>query len=239
MQRSIVFGFLISGLAILPFLSCVSMAEAAEFKSEEGISFQYPDDWVAVTQVNQEQLAPQVRAYLQENHMDLSATLVMVMRLNEGDFVENFNVVMVPQQIPATAASLPKLQSQKSDQSKKSGIQITELTGNLIDIADRKCINFTHKTQLPFVEGLLQQRQVMIPGGGKTFVITLTALPTTYEKHIATFDAVLHSLQVLPPEDDPMWFKLGRLCGMIIGIPLGLYAWHLIKKRWGAPNREA
>ena len=57
-------------LALTLFVAGGPFARAGEFKSEEGISFQYPEDWVAVTQVNQGDYPPEILEYLRSNQFD-------------------------------------------------------------------------------------------------------------------------------------------------------------------------
>ena len=235
MLRLTILCYFLGGIAICDLVGNRAVAEAAEFKSEAGISFQYPDEWTVLSELNQEQFTPAVQAYVKESQIDLRAIHVMVVRLNDSDFQENMNVVITPHEVPVTASSIEKFLPQIKSQNATTGIQMSELSGDLITIADRQAINLTFKTKLPFEDNLLQQRQVLIPGGGQTFTITFTALPTTYSQHVGAFDSVLQSLKLAPQQSSFNWDAIGRLCGTMIGVPIGVIVFFQIKKRWGKP----
>lgn len=212
------------------------MSVAAEFKSEAGISFQYPDDWTALTELNREQLNPEVQAYLQESQIDLRAIHVMVIRLNQSDFQENFNFQIIPHEVPITDSSIKNILPQVMSQHATAGIQTSEISGDLTSVAGRRGINLTWKAILPFEDRQLRQRQVLVPGGGQTFVITFTALPSTYDKYVRDFEAVLQSLQLPPQQSGLNWDALGCIVGVIIGVPIGIIVMRLAKKKWGRPS---
>lgn len=211
-----------------------SLVEAAEYKSEVGISFEFPDDWTAITELDREKLSPAVQAYLKENPIDLRRIQVTVIRLNDSDIQENFNVVMTPREVPVSASSIEKILSQIVSQMAIAGGQISEQSGELIDVAGRRAISLTYKTKLPFEAGLVQNRQIIIPGGGQTFCITFTALPATFNKYSGTFEAVLQSLTLPPQQSGFNWDVIGRLCGMIIGIAMGVFVMRRVMKKRGS-----
>ena len=235
MQPMMILRCLLSGFVICQMIGNHSQAEAGEFKSEAGISFQYPDDWTAFTELDREKLNPVAQAYLKENPIDLRLIQVMVIRLNDSEFQENFNVVMTPHEVLVSASSIEKILRQIVSQTASEGAQISEQSGELIDVAGRRAISLTHKIKLPFDDSLLQQRQVLIPGGGQTFNITFTALPATFNKYSGTFEAVLQSLTLPPQQSGFNWEAIGRICGVMIGIPIGLFVMRRVKKKWGSP----
>ena len=108
MQPPMILRCLLSWFVICQMFGDHSLVEAAEYKSEVGISFEFPDDWTAITELDREKLSPAVQAYLKENPIDLRRIQVTVIRLNDSDIQENFNVVMTPREVPVSASSIEK-----------------------------------------------------------------------------------------------------------------------------------
>jgi hypothetical protein len=222
-MRGIVVAF---QLTVALLVASGSYARAGEFKSEAGVSFQYPDDWVAVTQLNQSELRPEVQEYLRSNPIDFTQMHVMVLRVTTGEFAENINLVIAPTQIPVSQAVFDQHKARVPGEYEKVGMKASNLTGAMVTIADRPAMVFTCDAEMPYGGDSLRQRQVLVPGGGKTFVFTCTAPQSTFDKYSGTFDQILGSLKVPAPVDtgsDLLAYRLGKILGIIIGGLIGLF----------------
>ena len=175
-----------------------STANAAEFKSELGISFQYPDDWVAITDLNQADLPPKFQKLIQDKKFDLKKVKVVVLRDTAEEFAENFSVVIAPDQMPTTTSFISKLKNEMKNKAAARGLQIADLSAEPISIANRPAINMTFKNRPAGSNVMMQQRIVYVPGGGNTFLLTFTAPVTTYDSYAGAFETALQSLQVPP-----------------------------------------
>jgi hypothetical protein len=81
---------------------------------------------------------------------------------------------------------------------------------------------------MPGVSGTLRQKQVMIPGGGKTFIVTCTASAETFDLYQPTFEGVLSNFQVPAPVtrgfDGKQGEEMAFVWGVIAGV-VGVLAW--------------
>ncbi len=221
-------------LVVALFVAGVPFSRAGEFKSEEGVSFQYPDDWVAITQLNQGDLSPEVQEHIRNNQFDLKSVHVWVLRVTTDEFAENMNLIIIPGQIAASQSVLDQRKANVRAELEKSGVKVTHLSGAIETIADRPALVLTSDVLMPFAEEPLRQRQVLIPGGGKTFVLTCTATQASGDKYAATFDQILRTLQVPAPVDtrfDRLADMIGMLTGVLIGVFVGLKLFASLKKK--------
>jgi hypothetical protein len=204
-------------------------AHAGEFKSDAGVSFHYPDGWVAITQLNLSELPQEVQEHVRSNQIDLSQLHVLVVRVTTGEFAENINLIIAPQQVPVTQTVFDQHKARIPGEYEKVGMSASNLSGAMVAIADHPAMVFTCDAEMPFGGEPLRQRQVLIPGGGKTFVFTCTATQSSYDKYSGTFDQILGSLKVPAPvatgfDWSAVWSKgvLGAIVGGFIGLFVAL-----------------
>ena len=221
-------------LALTLFVAGGPFARAGEFQSEEGISFQYPEDWVAITQLNQGDLLPEILEYLRSNQFDLKSVHVLVLRVTTDEFAENVNLIIIPGQIVASQSVLDQRKANMPVELEKLGVKVSHLSGAIETIADRPALVLTSDVLMPFAVEPLRQRQVLIPGGGKTFVLTCTATQASYDKYAATFDGILRTLKIPAPVDtrfDRLAEMIGMMTGVLIGVFVGLKLFASLKKK--------
>lgn len=223
-------------LALTLFVAGGPFARAGEFQSEEGISFQYPEDWVAITQLNQGDLLPEILEYLRSNQFDLKSVHVLVLRVTTDEFAENVNLIIIPGQIVASQSVLDQRKANMPVELEKLGVKVSHLSGAIETIANRPALVLTSDVLMPFAEEPLRQRQVLVPGGGKTFVITCTATQASDDKYASTFDEILRSLKLPAPVAsgfDGLAYSIGigMIIGGLIGALVGTKLFAFLKKK--------
>lgn len=192
---------------------CARSAFGGSYADPSGFSFTHPEGWVPITRmmmgdVNQA-LPQELKDWVTRNSVDLNQIAVVVIRDGREDFLENLNVVVEKQQIPATEEAVKKLTGELPQQYKAVGVTIEDFRGRVQKIGSRDALVFDYQSRIPGVPFALRQRQVMIPGGGKTFIITCSAKADTFEQHQPTFETILASFQA--PAPVAMGFDWGRV----------------------------
>lgn len=225
-------------LGALVALIGASEVRAGDYADPSGFAFAYPEGWVVVNRdamgdVNSA-LPSEIKDWVARNNYDLGRVAMILLRNGEEEFLENLNVVVSPQEIAATAASVRGLTDEMSAQYQAMGIEVKNLQGRVEQVGDRDAVVFDYVAQLPGQPDRLRQRQVMFPGGGKTYVVTCTALTDTFNEHEATFNRVLASLQAPAPTRRGLdWGEVARSAGIwgLIGGALGGGIWLVQKLR--------
>lgn len=175
---------------------------AGEYQDPSGFSFTYPDGLVAVTSLNKDTLDPDYRRWVETNHIDLSRMSVSLVHNGKGDFRENLNVVVDPQQLPLEDSSVRKLLDGIPPKYRELGASVENLQGRLQRVGSNRAAVLDYQLTVPGVPFPMRQRQVLFAGGGKTFIVTCTARADTFAEYSATFDTILASFNGPPPLED-------------------------------------
>lgn len=216
---------------------CTQAAQAGTHVDPSGFRLTYPKGWFAVGETAlgevSEGLPPGVKARMTRNNVDASQAALLVVREGpEGEFLENLNVVVDPQQIPTTAAMLAKMKTMISTQYTAMGMQISNLVGAVEQVADRTSLVFEYEAIMPGEAEPLRQMQVMFPGGGKTYIVTCTGTLGSFEQYRGAFDGMLATFKAPEPiERSPYWTKVATtaVLGGIIGGVVGVIGWLVSK----------
>jgi hypothetical protein len=229
--------FIVAGFLLLTW---GGFAGAEVYTDPSGFSFTYPDGWFVVPRSNMGQvkdaLPPGVKAWMAKNNFDFSRISVVLVRVGEGDFLENLNVVVEKQQIPVNDNTI----KEASNQYAKAGAKVENFQGRVQQVASRPALVMDYQVVLPGTQRPLRQRQALIPGGGKTYMVTCTALPESFEQHRPTFETILASFQAPPPVSQGFdWNQVlvGGMVGAVVGGLVGLFQW-LFKKKKPAEGTE-
>lgn len=215
------------------FLVASTAATAGEHADPAGFSFKYPDTWFAITSVNRDSLPPELKNWVARNRVDLTRVKVTVLRRANEEFLENLNVVVDTQQMPINNASLQKLLEIIPQQFRSVGVTIEDMQGRLGQFGANQAIILEYRSRLPGVPIPLKQRQVMLAGGGKTFIVTCTAKQDTFDQHVGTFDSILASFNVPAPIAQGVNLNpilRGALVGGIVGGLAAILAYFRRKK---------
>lgn len=224
-----------------PFLAAwihfalAASAFGGEYSDPSGFSFTYPNGWVAINRASmgdmREVLPEAIRDWVTSNNVDLSRVAVVLLRDAEDEFLENLNVVVdEKQQIPVKDSTVKQLTEMMPKQYESMGINITSLKVRIEKVGDRDAIVVDYRTQLPGVPSPLRQKQVMFPGGGKTYTVTCTMKDESHAEYRPVFDKMLASFKM--PE--PKGFAMNRtllyaVIGGAGGALLGGLTW-IVKK---------
>jgi hypothetical protein len=164
----------------------------------------------------------------------------MLIRNGNEEFLENLNVVVENEQIPLNNDSVKKLADLWAKQSQSMGAKLENYQGRVQRVGSRDAIVTEHRIQMPGVPVPLWQRQVLFPGGGKTFIVTCTAKADSFQPFVPTFDTILASFQVPPPVAMGFnWKQVGVAAivgGIVGGLGGGLAVF--IKKTTSKPRRK-
>ena len=210
-------------LLLLPALLVLVAAAAgfsAEHKDPAGFSFRYPDEWVAVTGLNEGMLQPAVRDWLKQGEVDFSRIDVIVVDPRQTDFFANCNVLRVPGELAITEATRQKLLKEAADQFQRAGITVENLRIDIRRFGMHDAIVFDFDSRMPFLQERLHQRQAHFPGGGQTHVVTCSAPASRFPQYEQPFDMILSSFHVPPRQSTGFDWKNVRssaTTGAIIG----------------------
>lgn len=217
-------------LSLLAFLVmlCGRSAFGGDYADPSGFSFTHPEGWIPITRMamgDVKQALPQeLKDWVKRNNVDLSQIAVVLLRDGREDFLENLNVVVEQQQIPVSEDSVKKLTDQLTQRYREMGVTIEDFRGRVQKVGSRDALMFDYQSRIPGVPFALRQRQVMIPGGGKTFIITCSTKADTFNQHAPTFEAILASFQAPAPLAMGFdWSRVGRsaaawgIAGGVIG----------------------
>jgi hypothetical protein len=228
--------FLLVGLILLAW---EQSAFGGSYADPSGFSFTYPDGWVAVTRAGMgavNQAVPrEVKSWLSRNKVDLSRVAVVLIRDGRDEFLENLNVVVEGQQLPVDDKTVKKLTDTIAQQYGAMGVKVDGLQGRVQKVGSRDAVVLEYQSRMPGVSDTLRQRQVLFPGGGKTYIVTCTAKASSFDKYQPTFDRVLASFEIPAPVAQGFdWNRVVMMAvvGGVIGGVIGGLAW-LVRKLSG------
>lgn len=232
------------GFGIGIFLLSTVVTFAAEYTSPAGYTLQIPEGWVAANLENRERLPPEVQKYLEDQKLDLKAIDLLVLGPEEfGQFSSNLNVVVTPGQIPVWKMTPEQFQKQATDQYQKMGVTISNHTVRKVNVAERDVFEMNYEATMPWAMEPIRQRQLMIPGGGKTYVVTFTSTLDGYAEDSMVFDAIQKTIRV--PVETPSFGNgilsssiQGGILGGLIGGAVAVFA-KFRKKAPPATNAES
>ncbi len=174
-------------------------AAADEFQHSSGYSFTYPKGWFAVGNprglFNSKQFPPEIQEWLRKNNVALSRVSMVLLHQNSGDFMANVNVVVENQQMPMDDDTVKKLLQMLPQQYRSMGATIEDPEARLRKFGANQAIQVQYRMKFPGIATVVQQRQVFIPGGGNTYIVTFSAEADSFSDHSQTFDAIATSFK--------------------------------------------
>lgn len=232
--------------ALLVALAGAAAAQAGDYSDPSGYSLRYPDGWQLINKQNLGNLdatVPQeTRDWVAKNGASFNSVALIILRSGRADFSENVNLVVTDGEIPLTDGSVREVSRRL-----KEALKVTDLNARVGTAGTRAAIIADYSVALPGMAIPLRQRQVSIPGGGKTYLFTCTALPDTFDANSAAFDAITGSFNgpaATSPAGGGQGIVAGALktggIGAVIGGTVGGLVW-LIRKLTGgaAPPKRA
>jgi hypothetical protein len=209
-------------------------ARGEDYSDPSGFTFTYPEGWVVV---NREKigdagkaLPAEIRNWVAKNKVDLSQVAVILLRNGEDAFLENLNVVVDKQeQIPVTDSTVKELTNKLPKQYESMGIKVGSLFVRIQKVGDREAIVADYTAE-SLGGPTLRQKQVMFPGGGKTYIVTCTTTFHTNDQYQPILNKVLASFKMPEPEAFDMSRTLNyALIGGAIGGLVGGLTWVMKK----------
>lgn len=235
--------------AIAPYMMALLISLAAlparsgNHVDPSGVSFTYPDDWVVIDKAGQalvtRNFTPEVQSWLQNNHVDLGdkVKLLLLHNSRQTDFVENLNVVVQPGEPPINSRTVDEVMRVASKQYTSLGVPIKDMTGRLQTYGSNRAVVLEYRMTPPGQTKPIMQRQIMIPGGGKLFIVTCSTKPEVFASFSPIFDGILSSMKV--PEPTVRGFDWNSviqkaITGGIIGALVGVMLW--VVKKFSKPK---
>jgi hypothetical protein len=218
-------------------------AFGGDYADPSGFSFTYPEGWIPLNRSMKDvgqALPPEMKNWLAKNNVDLNRVAVVLLRKGRGDFIENLNVVIDKQQIPANDATVKQMIDMLPQKFAAMGANLDNIQGRVQRIGSSNAVVLDFQTRLPGVPFSLRQRQVYFPGGGKTYIVTCTAKADSFDQYQPTFENILASFQSPAPHTRAFdWSRVmtqGVMGGIVAG-SIGIIAWLLLKK--ALPKRRS
>ena len=167
---------------------------------QAAFSFTHPKDWTPVNAATLAQVNKEVKKWISKSTVDFKRVKMLLIRDSDSEFSENMNVVVVNKQVPVKQATVKQLKQVFTRQFAKLGIKISDLKGQVQKIGANNVVAVEYKSRIPGNPDPLWQKQVLFAGGGKTYVVTCTALASSFERYLPIFDGILASFQVPAPK---------------------------------------
>lgn len=222
-------------------------ALGGDYVDASGFSFSHPDDWIPLNRdamANVKQVVPpDLKRWLAKNNVDLNRIAVMLIRNGPDEFLENLNVLIEPQSIPATEDNARQYEAKLTKAFAAMGATMNNVRTKVHKFGLHGALVLDWQIQLPGIAPVLRQRQVVIPRDRKSYIITCTALPDTFDRHAPAFDAVLESFKMPNTDGEAPGADRLRLNGAVggaivggLGGGLAVLLWALTRK--AAPKRR-
>jgi hypothetical protein len=205
-----------------------------EYSDPSGFSFTYPEGWFVAKSAHDAkdsiQVPPEIKSWMEKNNVDLGKASVILVRQGDEDFLENLNVVVTNGELAVSEHGLNELLKMLPQQYASIGAQVDHLEGRVQKHGANDTLVVDFQSKLPVVDTLLRQRQVFIPGGGKSFIVTCTGPAAKFGKYVPTFETIVASFKVPAPIGQGIdWVRVLRagvtfgILGGVIGGLVGLF----------------
>jgi hypothetical protein len=214
----------IFGLFMLVFFA--APVAAREYSDPAGFSFTYPEGWVAIAKsdinyILQESLPPEIQNWVHKNKVNLNQVSMTLVRAGMDEFLENVMVEVMPEQILVNDATVRHFLDMLGKQYRSVGGTVADAKGRMGKLGTRDVVVVDFQVNLPILPFALKQRQISIPAGGNTYVVTCTAKADTFANYSEIFENILASFKVPAPftrvRSAPAVDGMGALIGGIVG----------------------
>jgi len=195
-------GFRISFQALALCLFCsatvpIAVSPAAEYSSPKGFSFQYPDSWRIATGGQQVGVKKLVQKTFKGINPERVRRLAVVLLDSEQDeFVENVNVVIAKGRMPLEKESDDEILKMLKQQWARLGLSVRVLKHERIKIQGRPAFSVQYESQFAQQSGPVRQWAVMVPGNGRTYIMTCSAAAKDFERYQPIFNQIISSFRV-------------------------------------------
>lgn len=208
------------------------VALGGTYSDPSGFSLNYPAGWFAVNRElaneNNQNLPHDFQDWVAKHGIDLNQIAVVVSREGDDEAAETLNVVVQDKQIPVNDQAVKQMEAAMAQQLRNMGIAVETFHVRIENVGSRDVIAMEWRARMFDMPDLLHQKQYMIPGGGKTYIVTCSALSSTFARYRQAFDSMLASFQAPAPIasglDLSAILKNGAIWGVVGGVVGGLIA---------------
>ena len=232
--------FSLIGLIVL---ACGQPTFGGTFSDPSGFTLTYPEGWVAlngsILTTATQNISNELQQWAANSKLDFNKVSMVLVRDGRDEFLENVNVVIVKEEIPISDRTVHELTLTLPQHYAAIGMKVSNIQGRVQKLGSNDAVVVEFQSQIPGVSSTIRQRQVMIAGGGKTYIVTCSGKAETIEEYKPVFDQVLESFQV--PARVKTGFSWAQLLqktviGGVAGGLIGGIAW-VAKKL--SPKRDA
>jgi hypothetical protein len=233
---------------------CARAAAGSEYRDPTGYSFTYPEGWFIASSRREvtggKPLPQEIQTWLDKNRADLNKVSVFLIRHGPEDFHENLHVAVLPFQAPINDRALKDLLKTLPEKFSSIGAKLENLEGRVQTTGNNESLVVEYQITLAGAASPMHQRQLYIPGGGKTYVVTCSGKADTFATYAPTFDTILASFKTPPPiskQVDSAAYRAGYIVGVVVGVLMvvvcflgvaGIGLYFLIKSLTGAKHRQ-
>ena len=224
-------------------MGCGQPAFGGTFSDPSGFTLTYPDGWVAlngsILTTATQNISNELQQWAANSKLDFNKVSMVLVRDGRDEFLENINVVIVKEEIPISDKTVHQLTLTLPQHYAAIGMKVSNVQGRVQQLGSNDAVVMEFQSQIPAVSNTIRQRQVMIAGGGKTYIVTCSGKADTFEEYRPVFDQVLEGFHV--PARVKTGFNWAQLLqktviGGVAGGLIGAFAW-IAKKL--SPKRDA
>jgi hypothetical protein len=202
------------------FLMLPLVSQGSEYQSPKGFHLEYPNDWVIATKEQQRTVgdaAGKLVGSIDFNRIDA------IIYNPQSDPIQNVNVIVVPESMPSGNDGVSEVESAMRQQFTSANISAQNLECGTTHVGSNDAISCAWTALIDSHE--MRQRQFLIAGKVRSFIITCSAGAKTYTSVEPVFTQMLNSFAVasepgITPEE--WWSKLSPVArNVIIGAAIG------------------
>ena len=194
---------LIRGCFILLLFAPCGFARDETHTDPSGFTLTYPDHWFPITNSELKDIVrahPKLSKFIGKNNLDLIRTDFVLFRETDSEVPASINVVASPRQWIINDAAVADIKNQLTAQYRKKGVEQNGLQCRIGKVGSRDAIVVDYMvTMSEILPQTIRQRQLYIPGGGKTYCITISADIDDFGKLESEFEQVLSGFQAPEP----------------------------------------
>lgn len=182
---------------LVALLLCVHSVALAEWhRNWEGFAMESPPGWSVVSKVNAQQINSQARDWAAKSKLDFNKISVVFVRPVAGNFADNMNVVVEPQQLPINGDSARQLLDLLPTQFALVGYKSSNFRVSTRKYGGLETLVIEFDSQPPLMKEKLKQKQVYFSGHGKTYIVTCSSLAERFTQIEPLFDQSLDTMKL-------------------------------------------
>ena len=191
---------------------------AAEFKSSQGFSITYPDNWLVMSTDQPDKVRREMQSRVKQfSGVDLRRLAVIICEDSPADFVANLNVVVSSGKAPAQKSD-DEYRKLLTDEYRKLGVAVTDVQVERTQVSGLEAVSVHYNAVLQGVAQPQRQWQVTVLDKRRTFNITCSAPEADFAKYEPVFAASVNSLRIGPDSSLAGWLDNTLVRYGLIGV---------------------